>query len=200
MHTFGALQKLKVRDTIAIIFVTREKFLARSKDCTHQGIRLAIAPLDQWEMLPLKKWPGIALTDEQQFEVNLFTVEEFNRSDDAGICLWYFQPPGSKALWLPDYRLTWHPIEDDFDEGHMDGGDFDGDDFDDDDLAPTLQDLVGDDDLEEYYSGADTTEAAEEGYYYDRSPADIRRSYQDGFITPRLWLAIAKKFPQGQFF
>jgi len=106
--TMDSLKKLKVRDTIVIVAVAVD--YPGTNAYMYSGIREAIAPLEEWEFSELSEWPGISLTGEQKKDVHkvLEHTEMFNfRKTEvaAEIRFWYYQPPGSKALVLPNHKL-----------------------------------------------------------------------------------------------
>lgn len=105
--TLGALKKLKVRDTIVVVAVAID--YVQANGYMYSKVREAIAPLNEWQVLALKEWPGISLTEEQDMEMEELKCFAADLPEpmflDAEIYLWYYQPPGSKALLLPDHKI-----------------------------------------------------------------------------------------------
>lgn len=114
--------------------------------CTgmYRKIRDAIAPVAEWELRVLSEWPGINLTRNQKMGVHvLMAITEdygnFPVGLDAEIHLWYYQPPGSKALVLPDHKLLTDELSvesdshkynsDEYDSHEYDGDESDSDGF-----------------------------------------------------------------------
>lgn len=60
--------------------------------------------MGDWQCWQLKKWPGIFINEA---EIKSLTYI-FDRDDDldVSIRLWYYQPPGSKELRLPEYQIA----------------------------------------------------------------------------------------------
>lgn len=107
-YTIDSLKKLKVRDTIVVVAAAIDELITGYH--TYRNVRDAIAPSVDWGMLVLSEWPGISLTRDQNMGVKALMVlpEDYvGRSlrPNANIHLWYYQPPGSKALVLPDHKL-----------------------------------------------------------------------------------------------
>lgn len=94
-HTTRALRNLKVRDAIAIVGHSAYK------EYVYKDLQRAIAPLREWKTIEEGTWPGITLTRKQKLCVGSVTP----RASSLCCCIWYYQPPGSIALMMPNPQL-----------------------------------------------------------------------------------------------
>jgi hypothetical protein len=97
-HTVEAFKNLKIRHTICIVAVMRLD--------QYKNLRRGIAPLDEWQMRELEKWPGISIIkgEVEMFSTLLSFEDDYgDRDEDLHLRMWCFQPKASKALGLPGH-------------------------------------------------------------------------------------------------
>lgn len=84
-----------MRDTIAIVGHSAYK------EYVYKDIQRAIAPLSEWKVLEVGEWQSVTLTRKQKLSVGSITP----RASSLCCCIWYYQPPGSIALTMPNPEL-----------------------------------------------------------------------------------------------
>lgn len=117
-RSMDALKRLTVRDTVSIVAVATEHSPERGD--MFRFTREAFAPTEDWNTLVLRGWPGITLSHAQKSEVNDLLCDLYPCSR---IRLWYYQPPGSKALVLPHHKLLGEVRRNDHDNTDDDNDD-----------------------------------------------------------------------------
>lgn len=94
-HTISALRDLKVRDTFVIVAENWEPL-------DYTEARDTIAPFADWQVLKLKAWPAISLTEQESKVIATVGGPDYDEKD-LPVEMWCFQPKTSKAFGLPEY-------------------------------------------------------------------------------------------------